>query len=249
MLRKNTPVGLTRNENAAEHGWHTTLAAMLFAEGTPVAIDVPTVLRMLLIHDIVEVDAGDVIVTSTRSARGERGRRTRGSGRGCSACCRTRSEAEASLGDFRGGRDTRSAVCQRPTGSCRPAESRAAGRQGRHGISRAQVLASRGIAAVSGPVARPRVPPAERNVLGRGGQRCLNGFEAARRSAVRTLGPPERASRCFCGLCRKQSGSAFGACVRAWRPVSFVAGASRARLRVFPWRHADVCSRCGAPLQ
>ena len=62
VLRKNTPVGLTRNENAAEHSWHTTLAAMLFAEGTPVAIDVPTVLRMLLIHDIVEVDAGDVII-------------------------------------------------------------------------------------------------------------------------------------------------------------------------------------------
>ena len=61
VLRKNTPVGLTRNENAAEHSWHTTLAAMLFAEGTPVAIDVPTVLRMLLIHDIVEVDAGEVM--------------------------------------------------------------------------------------------------------------------------------------------------------------------------------------------
>jgi len=62
VLRKNTPVGLDRSENAAEHSWHTALAALLFADGAPVPVDVPTVLKMLLIHDIVEVDAGDVIV-------------------------------------------------------------------------------------------------------------------------------------------------------------------------------------------
>lgn len=62
VLRKNSPVGLARNENSAEHSWHTSLAAMLFAEDAPEPIDVFTVVQMLLIHDIVEIDAGDIIV-------------------------------------------------------------------------------------------------------------------------------------------------------------------------------------------
>ena len=63
-------------------------------------------------------------------------------------------------------------------------------------------------------------------------------------------GPPERASRCFCSLCRKQIGSAFGAnpYVRGDR-FRFVAGASSVRGYVSsPGVTRTFCSRCGASL-
>ncbi|MFD0917468.1 HD family hydrolase [Pseudahrensia aquimaris] len=59
VLRKTRPVGLARYENTAEHSWQTTLAALLFM---PEGLDALRVLKMLLIHDIVEIDAGDVFV-------------------------------------------------------------------------------------------------------------------------------------------------------------------------------------------
>jgi putative hydrolase of HD superfamily len=48
-----------RRENDAEHSWHLAVAAALLAEYAPAAIDLARVIRMLLIHDIVEIDAGD----------------------------------------------------------------------------------------------------------------------------------------------------------------------------------------------
>jgi putative hydrolase of HD superfamily len=48
-----------RRENSAEHSWYVTITAMLLAEYCPVEIDRFRVLKMLLVHDIVEIDAGD----------------------------------------------------------------------------------------------------------------------------------------------------------------------------------------------
>jgi len=49
-----------RPENSAEHSWHIALMAAMLAEHTaPAGVDVMRVMRMLLIHDIVEIDAGD----------------------------------------------------------------------------------------------------------------------------------------------------------------------------------------------
>ncbi|PCH46432.1 MAG: hydrolase [Hyphomicrobiales bacterium] len=59
ILRKTRPVGESRYENSAEHSWQVTLAALLFM---PDGLDSLKVLKMLLIHDIVEIDAGDVFV-------------------------------------------------------------------------------------------------------------------------------------------------------------------------------------------
>ena len=59
VLRKTKPVGEERFENSAEHSWQTTLAAVLFM---PEELDAAKVLKMLLIHDIVEIDTGDVFV-------------------------------------------------------------------------------------------------------------------------------------------------------------------------------------------
>lgn len=59
VLRKTRPVGEARFENSAEHSWQVTLAALLFM---PEGLDALKILKMMLIHDIVEIDAGDVFV-------------------------------------------------------------------------------------------------------------------------------------------------------------------------------------------
>ncbi|MBN9887303.1 HD domain-containing protein [Salipiger abyssi] len=48
-----------RRENSAEHSWHLALFALVLEEHAPERIDIHRVIRMLLIHDLVEIDAGD----------------------------------------------------------------------------------------------------------------------------------------------------------------------------------------------
>ena len=48
-----------RLENSAEHSWHVAMLAMVLAEHADQALDTNRVIRMLLVHDIVEIDAGD----------------------------------------------------------------------------------------------------------------------------------------------------------------------------------------------
>lgn len=50
----------SRNENSAEHSWHLTLFAQILAEYANEPVDIDKVVRMLMVHDIVEIDAGDV---------------------------------------------------------------------------------------------------------------------------------------------------------------------------------------------
>ena len=54
----------SRFENSAEHSWHVALAAWLFADYAPDGADIAHVMRMLLAHDIVEIDAGDSFLYS-----------------------------------------------------------------------------------------------------------------------------------------------------------------------------------------
>jgi len=49
----------SRRENSAEHSWHLSMYAWLLADYAAADVDVSRVVKMLLIHDIVEVDAGD----------------------------------------------------------------------------------------------------------------------------------------------------------------------------------------------
>lgn len=49
----------SRKENDAEHAWHAALMAVLLAEYSNEPVDVLKVVKMLLIHDLVEIDAGD----------------------------------------------------------------------------------------------------------------------------------------------------------------------------------------------
>ena len=51
-----------RHENDAEHSWHLALMAIVLAEHSDQPIDVLKVVKMVLIHDIVEIDAGDIFL-------------------------------------------------------------------------------------------------------------------------------------------------------------------------------------------
>ena len=52
----------SRLENAAEHSWHVALAALVLFDSAPTeGMDLPRILKMLLVHDLVEIDAGDLL--------------------------------------------------------------------------------------------------------------------------------------------------------------------------------------------
>lgn len=62
ITRKTKPVGEpNRYENSAEHSWQICVAALIFAPYADSAIDVSRVIRLLLVHDIAEIDTGDTI--------------------------------------------------------------------------------------------------------------------------------------------------------------------------------------------
>lgn len=51
-----------RQENSAEHSWHLAMAAMSLAPFATETINVPHAVQLALVHDVVEIDAGDVLV-------------------------------------------------------------------------------------------------------------------------------------------------------------------------------------------
>lgn len=59
IFRQNYITGGTRKENDAEHSWHLAMMAYLLGEHSNEEIDVLKTIGMLLIHDLVEIDAGD----------------------------------------------------------------------------------------------------------------------------------------------------------------------------------------------
>lgn len=54
-----------RRENDAEHSWHLALMALVLAQHANEPIDILIVIKMLLIHDLVEIDAGDTFLFDT----------------------------------------------------------------------------------------------------------------------------------------------------------------------------------------
>ncbi|RKQ41470.1 HD family hydrolase [Enterobacter sp. R1(2018)] len=60
--RRTKIIGHGRQENSAEHSWHFAVAAMSLAPFAPAEVDISRVVRMALLHDIVEIDVGDVLV-------------------------------------------------------------------------------------------------------------------------------------------------------------------------------------------
>ena len=66
IIRQTYLVDRSRQENDAEHSWHLTLLAIILAEHANVPnLDLLRVLKMLIIHDLVEIDAGDTFAYDT----------------------------------------------------------------------------------------------------------------------------------------------------------------------------------------
>ena len=60
VLRQTVTTNKSRQENSAEHSWHIALMAFMLSEyADSVKIDVFRVVKMLLVHDVVEIDSGD----------------------------------------------------------------------------------------------------------------------------------------------------------------------------------------------
>ncbi|WP_394177023.1 HD domain-containing protein [Thalassotalea litorea] len=68
VYRKTRPVGLDRYENSAEHSWHVCLCALMLKDYSNDDINIDRVIKMLLIHDLGEIDCGDTIVYAAESA-------------------------------------------------------------------------------------------------------------------------------------------------------------------------------------
>ncbi len=65
ILRQSKVTDGSRRENDVEHSWHLAVMTMLLAEYAAEPIDVLRTVKMVLIHDIVEIDAGDTFIYST----------------------------------------------------------------------------------------------------------------------------------------------------------------------------------------
>jgi putative hydrolase of HD superfamily len=62
IQRKTKLFNSNRHENDAEHSWHLAMMTLVLAKHSDKPIDVLKVLKMVLIHDIVEIDAGDTFM-------------------------------------------------------------------------------------------------------------------------------------------------------------------------------------------
>jgi len=62
VIRRNTLMDGSRRENDAEHSWYLGMLAMIMGEHAPPGTDLQKVIAMLLVHDIVEIDAGDTFI-------------------------------------------------------------------------------------------------------------------------------------------------------------------------------------------
>lgn len=66
IQRKTKLLNSDRNENDAEHSWHLAVMAVILSQHANTNIDLLKVIKMVLIHDIVEIDAGDTFIYDTQ---------------------------------------------------------------------------------------------------------------------------------------------------------------------------------------
>ncbi len=69
VLRQSTLIDISRQENSAEHSWHLALMALVLQEHAPAGTDISRVVAMVLLHDLVEIDAGDLFVYAGEEAQ------------------------------------------------------------------------------------------------------------------------------------------------------------------------------------
>jgi len=65
IQRKTKLIGSNRHENDAEHSWHLAMMTLVLAQHADKPVNILRVLKMVLIHDLVEIDAGDTFIYDT----------------------------------------------------------------------------------------------------------------------------------------------------------------------------------------
>ncbi len=81
IVRQTLLVDGSRQENSAEHSWHFAVMAMILAEHAAVPVDLFRVMKMMLVHDLVEIDAGDTYCYDEEGNRGKPEREKRAADR------------------------------------------------------------------------------------------------------------------------------------------------------------------------
>lgn len=71
VLRQSRIIDGSRRENSAEHSWHLGLMSLVLGEHAPEGTDLRRVTAMVLVHDLVEIDAGDLFVYAGQQAQAD----------------------------------------------------------------------------------------------------------------------------------------------------------------------------------
>lgn len=71
VLRQTLLISKSRRENDAEHSWHIAVMAMLFSEYAREPVDIGRAVRMCVVHDIVEIEAGDTFAYDVKGNLGK----------------------------------------------------------------------------------------------------------------------------------------------------------------------------------
>lgn len=71
VLRQTLLISKARRENDAEHSWHIAVMALLFSEYAAEPVDVGRAVQMCVVHDIVEIEAGDTFAYDARGNLGK----------------------------------------------------------------------------------------------------------------------------------------------------------------------------------
>jgi putative hydrolases of HD superfamily len=81
VLRRTVVTDGSRRENSAEHSWHLAVMALVLAEHAAEPVDPLRVTQLLLVHDVVEIDAGDTFVYDRDGQRTKAEREARAANR------------------------------------------------------------------------------------------------------------------------------------------------------------------------
>jgi putative hydrolase of HD superfamily len=74
VIRRNYLSDGSRQENSAEHSWHVAVMAWVCADQADEPVDVDRAVRMLLLHDVIEIEAGDTYVYDVEARRDQEAR-------------------------------------------------------------------------------------------------------------------------------------------------------------------------------
>lgn len=81
VLRQTQLMDASRRENSAEHSWHLAVMALVLAEYAPAEVDMQRAIHQMLIHDLVEIDAGDTFCYDAAGDDGKADREQRAADR------------------------------------------------------------------------------------------------------------------------------------------------------------------------